>query len=130
MACNNRTHSRGRVAFSWENKPGVCKAAVAPPHCRLDDEDLLKKQLRPPPCTPARNGDRKLRKHGGVEDPFLAAYRECTNGDDEKIYKLKKKKSGFGGWMTMNLFGNLSCKNLTAVRDDSLISSPVSKRSV
>ncbi|KAA0064468.1 hypothetical protein E5676_scaffold134G002450 [Cucumis melo var. makuwa] len=133
MACNNKTHSRGRVAFSWENRPGVCKAAVAPPNrfCDDNDDDPLKKKLQPPPCTPARKGNKKLlQKDGGAEDPFLAAYRECTSEDDEKNCKLKKNKYGFGGWMTMNFFGNLSCKQLTAVRDDSLISSPVSKRTV
>lgn len=118
------------MAFSWENKPGVCKAAVAPPHGFCDGDDPLKKQLQPPPCTPARKGNKKLQKDGGAEDPFLAAYKECTSEDDEKTCKLKKNKSGFGGWMTTNFFCNLSCKQLTAVRDDSLISSPDSKRTV
>ena len=116
------------MAFSWENKPGECKAAVAPPFYRLGDDDLGQKQLRAPPCTSARKGQKKVQKDGVFEDPFLAAFRECTNGEYEKSCKLKQNKTGFGGWM--NLFGHLSCKHLTAVRDDSLISSPVSKRTV
>ncbi|KAE8649893.1 hypothetical protein Csa_012691 [Cucumis sativus] len=116
MACNNKTHSRGRVAFSWENKPGVCKAAVAPPHGFCDGDDPLKKQLQPPPCTPARKGNKKLQKDGGAEDPFLAAYKECTSEDDEKtcplanwilhrLYLVSEKQSGKGnGFDKKNMY--------------------------
>ena len=131
----SKIHSQGNVPFAWENKPGVCKARrddedcptdtghfvikLQPPPCPLEKgrPSVHGSQIPLPPCTfqgpPSRNSSKKghLRKQ---EDPFLAAYKECT----------KNTRKGHGGktHLGRSSMFNLSCKHSCNVRDDNLVS--------
>ncbi|KAF2324228.1 hypothetical protein GH714_010838 [Hevea brasiliensis] len=106
-----KAYAKGSVPFSWEKKPGVSKVfnqrfpsegdlvKLPPPPCpiesrspRVSTHDI---QIPLPPCTfqpPSRSSSRKdLRKQ---DDPFLAAYKECTKST--KKGKLSKNVAGSG----------------------------------
>lgn len=138
---HHRFHSIGSVPFSWENSPGVSK--VAPQHgkdsCTSTETDeslesVDRFQLQPPldpvdrprrlvgrqsiyvplpPC-PFQGSTNKLYV-GRNDDPFLAAYIECTKSMKKVEGKKKKKESsGWGFW-------RFSCKQGTGVREDGLV---------
>ncbi|KAL8494604.1 hypothetical protein ACS0TY_025441 [Phlomoides rotata] len=119
---SSKIHSqRNHIPFSWENEPGVSKAAappqdhhhrrpLPPPPCPPENtrvsfhHDL---QIPLPPCAfqpPARSGSKKLGLKK-IDDPFLIAYKEVT--------KSTKKGKNLGDHKTvmkknMSIF---SCKN-------------------
>lgn len=119
--------SLDKVPFSWENEPGVSKVSdlkdddgprlsfkLPPPPCptesgRVSVRDI---QIPLPPCAfqpPSRSSSRRglgFNKHD--QDPFLAAFKECTK--NSRKGKLRKKA----------MF-NFSCKNSCGVRDDNLV---------
>ncbi len=132
MMSHSKAHSQGTIPFSWENKPGVSK--VTQQECPIDGDFVLK--LPPPPCPsepakisvhdfqiplppcafqpPSRSSSKKgLRKQ---EDPFLAAYMECT----KSIRKGKSIKNDVGSGFKKNMLV-FSCKRSCSVRDDSLV---------
>ncbi|KAF6136900.1 hypothetical protein GIB67_018939 [Kingdonia uniflora] len=123
--------SHHRIAFSWENKLGVMntnqedlvdidKPLPLPPPPFLRDSpkvvghrkfrDLL--IARPP----SRNSSRKAVTKGDQDDPFLAAYKECT-----KSVKLSKdRKKGSAPWKERN--GSIfSCKHSCGIKEDNLV---------
>ncbi|XVE55718.1 hypothetical protein DITRI_Ditri03aG0180600 [Diplodiscus trichospermus] len=124
----SRVHSQGNVPFSWENRPGVCKETAT----QEGSNYFVQKQLEPFPCPPESaiisiddikipppphcafhppsrtSSGRGLKKS---DDPFLAAYKECT--------KSSNKKDGGSGSMK-GLF-NFSCKAFCSVRNDNLV---------
>ena len=133
--------SQGSVPFAWENKPGVCKARrddedrqypkaaaeadfvimLRPPPCPVEKGRFsIDSQIPLPPCTfqgpPSRSSFRKKE-----EDPFLAAYKECT----KSMRKGRDGKTRLGRRSMFSL--SLSCKHSCDVRDDNLASkSPLS----
>ncbi|XP_028793636.1 uncharacterized protein LOC114761689 [Neltuma alba] len=132
----------GNVPFSWEKKAGVSK--VHQPESLTREEELLH-NLPPPPCTTEVGGGkisggvqdiqniplppcafqppvyRTSSKKGlwtqEVDDPFLAAYKECTkttrksNGNNKSCESVLRKR-------VISIF---SCKRSCAVRDNNLV---------
>ncbi|KAG9440642.1 hypothetical protein H6P81_020807 [Aristolochia fimbriata] len=134
----HRVHSLGKVPFSWENAPGVCKSStrgeeeypefvyeeqslkLPPPPCpsespRVSVHHDLHIPLPPCPFQPLtqRSCSRKGLKR---EDPFLAAYMECTKKGEQGKSSSCQKSNGVRGKMNL-----LSCKLSCGVRDDSLV---------
>ncbi|KAJ4714683.1 SWI/SNF-related matrix-associated actin-dependent regulator of chromatin subfamily A-like protein, partial [Melia azedarach] len=138
---HRKIHSQGSVPFSWEDKPGVSRlpaqecplekglqplnleSPVQPPRpgASCDPaEEILKIPL--PPC-PSQQPPRRSTSLKGItgwwqEDPFLAAYKECTKKSNPTTSvsskpnnnkKKKKKKS------SKSVF---SCKSSCEIRDD------------
>ena len=148
---HNKVHSRGNVPFSWEKKPGISKAGGTETNCLMEEDLVLK--LPPPPCAPpakaaARKSldsyhippppgsnfqptlSRSSSAKGGLrkkeEDPFLAAFRECTKSSRKgkttssvKSHRIFDLRSG----VMRSLFGVVPCKShgSCAVRDDNLV---------
>ncbi|KAE8704846.1 hypothetical protein F3Y22_tig00110435pilonHSYRG00046 [Hibiscus syriacus] len=129
---HKKVHSQGNVPFSWEDKPGVSKSSKVihcdHHYCPIDvgsyavagagTSKILvhEKKVPPPPPFPKRiTSGKGLR--WWVQDPFLAAYKECTkSGGNGKLSSenggsklARKKKIGF------------SCKESCNVRDDTLV---------
>ncbi|XVE95061.1 hypothetical protein REPUB_Repub02eG0064000 [Reevesia pubescens] len=125
----SKVHSQGNVPFSWENNPGVCKETsqegseedyflqkLPPPPCppesaRMSIHDI---KIPPPPCAfhpPSRTSSRRGLKIS--DDPFLAAYKECTKS-------TRKGKKDEGSGLKKGMF-NFSCKKSCSVRNDNLV---------
>ncbi|WRX10858.1 hypothetical protein QQP08_003345 [Theobroma cacao] len=96
-----KVHSQGNIPFSWEDKPGVSKVTHYDDQCPIviglcalnqtpspSDAGGSKilvhdKKVPPPPCTMQLVPKRSTSVKGlrwWQEDPFLAAYKECTKG--------------------------------------------------
>ncbi|KAG6648839.1 hypothetical protein CIPAW_07G172100 [Carya illinoinensis] len=94
------------VPFSWERKPGVSK---------VTHQDQCPTEGDMP--APSRSSSKKGLKR---EDPFLAAYKECTksiNGNGKSPKNGVNLYSGFGK-ITMPDF---SCRRSCSVRDGNLV---------
>ncbi|KAL6012903.1 hypothetical protein ACLOJK_003392 [Asimina triloba] len=135
----NRVHSIGNVPFSWEDSPGISKESPSDhDHDQVGskaEEGLEILRLPPPPCPsecpkaagvvlhdlqvplppcpfqpPLRSSSKRVQK----EDPFLAAYKECTKSvaRDRKEGKERRKV-----W-ALSIF---SCHNSCGIRDDALV---------
>lgn len=133
----SQTHPKGNVPFSWENRPGVSKVTnqrypsernyvvkLPPPPCPIESPRISGHDIRIPlpPCTfqtPARSSSTKgLKKH---DDPFLAAYKECTK-TTRKDKLSKNHAAGSAGLLRKGMFQfNFSCKQSCSVRDDNLV---------
>ncbi|GMJ02557.1 hypothetical protein HRI_003924900 [Hibiscus trionum] len=138
----SKVHSNGNVPLPWENKPDVRKETnqqlyflqVQPPRPPYVPETAPTTSVHdvklppPPPC--AYHSLTKCSSRRGFnkkcDDPFLAAYKECTKSSGKA--KLAKKDGGGGGCsgLMKGLF-NFSCKKTCGVRNDNLvkISQPV-----
>lgn len=137
MSQKNRVDTPGKIPFSWENKPGISKVQTRR-ECAVEEEekDLMVKlppppcpsggcripvhdfQIPLPPCTfqplPRSSSARGLRKH---EDPFLAAFQECT----KTSRKVKPRRFRFHIGSTLRSLFAVSCKSRSSVQDDSLV---------
>lgn len=134
MSC--KVHSQGNVPFSWENEPGVSKAAppqdhhnlpppkLPPPPCppensRVSYHDL---QIPLPPCAfqpPSRSSSMKGLKKTH-DDPFLIAYKEVTKSTKKgKSLSANKGDQVFGLMKNISIF---SCKQSScSVAEDSVV---------
>nr|DAD41569.1 TPA_asm: hypothetical protein HUJ06_015892 [Nelumbo nucifera] len=137
MSQNDALSAKGSIPFSWENKPGLSKVVTHHDNSAETTPDVVKLppppyyysgspkarspelQIPLPPCpflppSASKSSSRKsLRRQ---EDPFLAAYKECTKSvKNSKSYKDSKKD-----FVKKSMF-RLSCKHSCAVRDDSLV---------
>ncbi|MBA0595591.1 hypothetical protein Gorai_012457 [Gossypium raimondii] len=120
----NKAQSRGNVPFSWENKPGIRKET-----CQEGKEHhYFMRKLTPPPFPPQSVGmsiegikisppppppSRRLKKS---DDPFLAAYKECTRSTSKG--KLAKRDSMSS--LKKGIF-NFSCKQSCSVENNNLV---------
>ena len=92
----------GRIAFSWENKPGISKGSeklqdLVPklplPPCTAEGtrNSVHDLQIPLPPCAFQPPYYRTPSKRGLIwmqdDDPFLAAYKECTKSRKKKSFK-------------------------------------------
>ncbi|KAL3732985.1 hypothetical protein ACJRO7_022500 [Eucalyptus globulus] len=104
---------------------------LPPPPCpRMDGLRVSvgrEMQIPLPPCAfqpPRRSSLKKgTKKQDDDNDPFLAAYRECTEGT--KVghrHKSSKHDDGrLGLGLRKYVLANFSCKRSCSVRDDNLI---------
>lgn len=132
---HKKVYSVGKVPFSWETTPGICKVndgkenskgvghealKLPPPQCPTESHKGLVQdiQIPLPPCPfqpPLKKG---TRKGVGRKDPFLAAYKECTkNVAEGKFSKVSNKSMGHREGRGLSRF---SCKHSCLVREDSL----------
>lgn len=129
----------GNVPFTWEDMPGVSKAAanqklplpaheLPPPPCRPSrslrkDLSFEVQDIPLPPCTfqppppPQRSSSSKGAKKD--DDPFLVAYRECTKSSREA--NKPSKRGGRPGLFRKHMSRVLSCKRSCSVMDGNLI---------
>ncbi|GLU20160.1 hypothetical protein SLE2022_363720 [Rubroshorea leprosula] len=123
---HRKVNSQGSIAFSWEDKPGIAKATHPdlPLHA-LNPTVTTQSLPLPPPCpslqspTPSRNTSLKglrLRR----EDPFLAAYKECTK-TVRNIGKLASESKKNGGLKVRKIKFSFSCKNSSEVVEDNSV---------
>ncbi|KAI3423160.1 uncharacterized protein J3R85_011286, partial [Psidium guajava] len=149
---HRKVHSHGSIVipFSWEHTPGISKtthqnqerrsSSVAlsqpptspPPHSGsrgLADE--RRDKIPPPPGAAAAAAPRRSSSLKGFlwreEDPFLAAYKECTKstGLVEPSEGGEGKKSGRvkSGWRSKRT-SIFSCKSSCDVRENSFVRLP------
>ncbi|XVF61398.1 hypothetical protein PTKIN_Ptkin08bG0126300 [Pterospermum kingtungense] len=139
--------SHGYIPFSWEDKPGVSKSKVTHnDECTIDigfyvlNQTLPlsdsggspakinvihdKKIPPPPPCSinlPPKRSTSVKGLRWGQEDPFLAAYKECTKrgGDGNKSLREGRKNGGAKFVRKMKII--FSCKDSSDVIDDNLL---------
>ncbi|XP_058728709.1 uncharacterized protein LOC131600588 [Vicia villosa] len=130
-----------KISFSWEKKPGISKesfsthgenmiiqrekdlkAKLPPPPSSLDGSSTPRNlghdfQIPLPPCAFQPPYYRTCSKKGLDDDPFLAAYKECTKS--KKSGKRDKKLSkGGGSFCVFRSF--FSCKRSCHVYDNNL----------
>lgn len=107
--------SHGNVPFSWEEKPGISKAPLSFNSSSIAHDFVS--TIPPPPCRrPNTNPSAKGIRPEDDNDPFLAAYRECTKS--VKIAKFQRATKG--AVVKKSKLFNFSCKSFDScdVRDD------------
>ncbi|ONK74566.1 uncharacterized protein A4U43_C03F7750 [Asparagus officinalis] len=146
---HHRAHSMSSVPFSWENRPGISKIAPQADESPLSAQESPKSAQEikpPPPPVPDDSPKRPMARHSTHvplppcpfqpisnryaaskgwrrdEDPFLAAYMECT--------KSVKKNKGKGSNYKLSSGWGFSCKQGTGVREDVLVKVPQLKSHV
>lgn len=138
---HRKIHSQGSVPFSWEDKPGVSRisrqdcASASPDSAdsgAFNDKACVGEIKIPlPPCPTQQPLHKSVSSKGLIgwweEDPFLAAYKECTKSARSTIKMSTSemcKRSGVGAnklpWKKSNKF-ILSCKNSCEVREDNFV---------
>ncbi|KAK2977683.1 hypothetical protein RJ640_006023 [Escallonia rubra] len=142
MSSNRKVHSHGNVPFSWENKPGVSKAAAFEEEFRSDEgRGQSGRRLPPPPCPPeqkarasfhdlqvplppcAFQGQLRSSSKRGLryqDDPFLMAYKECTK-TTRKGKVLGVGRDDIFGHGFRKKMSNFSCKQSCSVMEDSMV---------
>lgn len=149
---HNISGSPQAVPFSWEHLPGISKITV-----QMEDENPKPvsvpvhraMKLRPPPNSsphvnlksmahglyvplpPCRFQPNQTWNRKGVtrpeEDPFLAAFIECTKSvkEEERPVKVEKKPVRRNSWSRIERlqlgFGFSSCKSSCSVREGNLV---------
>ncbi|RZR72100.1 hypothetical protein BHM03_00010282 [Ensete ventricosum] len=128
----HKTHSLVNIPFSWENQPGISKMT---PHA---EGSSVREHVRLPPPPPWRSDSPKPSAHGMYvplppcafqppprqvltkkeegEDPFLAAYRECTRSRKQgKAAGMERKRDV---WAVLERVGlGSSCRSSSGVRE-------------
>lgn len=142
---HRKVHSQGNIPFSWEDTPGVSKSM--PQHDSLIDptrrssisnfpnfdsfsglmalkcEDI--KIPPPPPCQNLQPPRRSISGKGigrwqWQEDPFLAAYKECTKSScNGKLDANENKKKNVRARKNYKFM--FSCRNSCDVEDGSFV---------
>lgn len=105
---HRKVHSLGKVPFSWENEPGICKAShkespkdkrqgtpkLPPPPCQSYSPRIVGQDVQIPlPSGPSRPLLRSSStKVVQTDDPFLAAYMECTKSEGHGKFSEGKRQ--------------------------------------
>ncbi|XP_061363223.1 uncharacterized protein LOC133306859 [Gastrolobium bilobum] len=137
-------HSAGNISFSWEKKPGVSKVTTHGENLIPSTENKILPNLPPPPCTtesaiaktPVHDFQiplppcafqppfyRTSSKRGLFvqdNDPFLAAYKECTKNQGSAKMNTELPKAGVASRLRKSL-SFFSCKRSCNVRDNNLV---------
>lgn len=133
------TQPRGGTAvpFSWERRPGVSKVTrqewptegnmvlkLPPPPCPTEAarDSVHDFQIPLPPCAfqpPSRSYSKKGLKH--EDDPFLAAYKECTKSINGNGKSPKNSGNLYSRFRKISIL-DFSCRHSAcSVRDDNLV---------
>ncbi|XP_057425071.1 uncharacterized protein LOC130718487 [Lotus japonicus] len=137
-----------KISFSWEKKPGVSKETTTnhgedliprkhdflpklpPPPCTVEAAATAKNlvqdfQIPLPPCAFQPPFYRTSSKKGlwvqDDDDPFLAAYKECTKNQRSDTKMNKKLTKGVTDSKSWKGFSFFSCKRSSTVCDNSLV---------
>ncbi|KEH39999.1 hypothetical protein MtrunA17_Chr1g0152201 [Medicago truncatula] len=140
-----------KISFSWEKKPGIPKESVntngenliqreneflpklpLPPISSLEGATTPRKlvhdfQIPLPPCAFQPPYYRTSSKKGiwvQDDDPFLAAYKECTKSQKSGKRDKKMSRPGSSSFCESRLVKNMSffsCKRSCNVRDNNLV---------
>ncbi|PKU66374.1 hypothetical protein MA16_Dca009616 [Dendrobium catenatum] len=136
-AMDTRRHSSsssGTIPFLWEHLPGISKAihgqtnkssspakpSLPPPPCSSTTESQRRPLARHniyvplPPC-PFASTRKVMKKISNDDDPFLAAFIECTRCNKKEAKKRKSVKEKEKEKRTF------SCKKDNGVRKDVMI---------
>ncbi|KAK9284689.1 hypothetical protein L1049_023865 [Liquidambar formosana] len=137
---HRKVHSLGNVPFSWEEEPGVCKVShqKRPTDIGLYGLDHLSRPPSAPTSPPCHSNSAKVpvplppcpskppRRSTSLkglwrqEDPFLAAYKECTKNEKLGKSPSESKRGSVGFNVRFSKFG-FSCKKPGHVREDNLV---------
>ena len=142
---HRKVHSQGYIPFSWEYKPGVSKSKVThndqcptdirshalnqtlPPSDAGDSSTKIvvhdKKIPPPPPCSiqlPPKKSTSVKGLRWWQEDPFLAAYKECTKSGGNGKLSSDGRKNGGSKFLRKKKI-TFSCKDSSDVRYDNLV---------
>ncbi|GKV10408.1 hypothetical protein SLEP1_g21774 [Rubroshorea leprosula] len=102
---SNEKSAKEEMYMSQKLPPPPCSSK----NTRISNHDV---QIPLPPCVfqpPSKSSSRKGLRRQDQDDPFLAAFKECTKTPHKG--KLPKKEVGFG----------FSCKQSCSVRDGNLV---------
>nr|CAD1828191.1 unnamed protein product [Ananas comosus var. bracteatus] len=136
MSHQRLNHSFESVPFSWENQPGMSKVSPhmdnsptkLPPPPAADRLLRAKLYVPLPPCRIQAPKTILLTKKGDTigEDPFLAAYIECTKSVRKPLDKVSvkeriRRENRWSGVRKLGLGLSLSCKRDSGVREDNLV---------
>ncbi|KAG0450965.1 hypothetical protein HPP92_026659 [Vanilla planifolia] len=129
MSSLRRSLSSGSIPFLWEHRPGVAKVSAASDAEPRKERSAASKPRLPPPPGPVGSDNlvaainRSGRWTKKVEDdPFLAAYMECTDGGKKGDGEKRKGKKVFGRSV---LFCRFGCGE---VREDGMVVMALEKR--
>ncbi|KAL1539645.1 hypothetical protein AAHA92_24099 [Salvia divinorum] len=122
---HSHSHSHRNIPFSWENEPGVSKAArpqdhhrklLPPPPCPPENPSRVSLHIPLPPCAfqpPSRSNSKKGTRK--IDDPFLIAYKEVTKSTKKGKPCSRPKK---GVMKNMSIF---SCKSSCGVSEGNAV---------
>ncbi|KAK7310755.1 hypothetical protein RJT34_08466 [Clitoria ternatea] len=137
MSQQARYRLEGKVSFSWEKKPGVAKVTslipkeqeLPPPPCTME-ASIAKNPIHDfqieiplPPCAFQPPYYRTSSKRGlwvQHDDPFVAAYKECTKSKKHAKMNKKLTRNGIGSRVKKSMCF-LSCYQSCTVRDNNLV---------
>ncbi|PPR92535.1 hypothetical protein GOBAR_AA28138 [Gossypium barbadense] len=118
---NNEFYSQVNVPFSWELKPGVSK--VTSEDSSIDISHVTG-VLNVPPCQLRPKPTRSSAKKGNVnsqDDPFVAAYRKCTEQSADDSTDDENDASSGTTMRTRKNICTLSCKYSCTVSSDNVV---------
>ncbi|RWR82910.1 protein FAR1-RELATED SEQUENCE 5-like protein [Cinnamomum micranthum f. kanehirae] len=95
---------------------------LRPPPCPTESHKVLGQEIQIPlpPCRIQPPLKSAAKKGLAREDPFLAAYMECTKSFTEGTFSKVRSKKSMGPWKGKSL-SKFSCKHSCGVREDGLV---------
>ncbi|XXG63960.1 hypothetical protein AAC387_Pa05g2034 [Persea americana] len=95
---------------------------LRPPPCPTESHKVLGQEIQIPlpPCLFLPPLKSAAKKELAREDPFLAAYMECTKSFTEGTFSKVRSKKSMGHWKGKSL-SKFSCTNSCRVREDGLV---------
>ncbi|XWS45112.1 hypothetical protein CRYUN_Cryun15aG0108800 [Craigia yunnanensis] len=139
---HRKVHSQANIPFSWEDKPGVSKSSkvthfdeglyalnqTPPPSDAGGSSTKIlvhdKKVPPPPPCSiqlPPKRSTSVKGLRWWQEDPFLAAYKECTKSEGKGKLSSESRKNCCSKLLIRKKKITFPCKNSCDVRDDNFV---------
>lgn len=119
--------SQGNVPFSWEESPfcfrdfqalALHSSPLPPPH--ISQFDVVSK-IPPPPCRLPPRSVTNAVSAKEEDDPFLAAYKECTKSAKNGKFVPNTGNKGAVAVVKKSKFFGFSCKSIVSceIRDAS-----------